>query len=235
MLQRCREYGVARALIRDVLDHLESLSPAELAGAVQIMPAEDLQAELRRRIDGALDNGDVLAWDHWLTVSIALEQAGGPNPLQVAAPAGTTRDEIERDARWAMQFLAERNPVTQRQMLRDGTRPLPQSVLDQVRLRFRAAHLIAAHERDALEVIHLRRSLAIAQVAAAQDRNLTEEWSRYASLAGAARWPTPPLRRTNPTAPGCRRPYPRMMHSAIRSGAFTTLLSLPPSKRIASE
>jgi hypothetical protein len=173
MLQRCREYGAGRVLVREVLDRLESLSPAELVSAVQIVSAGDLQAELRRRIDGSLEIGDVLAWNHWLTVSIALEQAAGPNPLQVAAP----RDEVERAALWARQFLHEHSLETQRGMLRDGTLPLPQPRLEQVRLRFRVEHLIAARERDALEVIHLRRSLAMAEVAAVadQDPDLVEE------------------------------------------------------------
>ncbi|WP_131804109.1 MULTISPECIES: hypothetical protein [unclassified Pseudofrankia] len=176
-LRRCREYGAERALIRDVLDRIESLGPTELADAVRVVTDEDLQAELRRRIDGAIDIGDVLAWDHWLSVSIALEQAGGPHSSQVVAPAGIAWDDAERDVWWARQFLDEHDVEGQRQMLRDGTLPLSRSRLERVRLRFRAAHLIAARERDALEVIHLRRSLAMAQVAAEADRDpgLAEE------------------------------------------------------------
>jgi hypothetical protein len=178
MLQRCREYGADRVLVRDVLDQLETLSPTELTRTMQIVPAEELQGELRRRIDGSLDIGDVLAWNHWLTVSIALEQAGGPNPLHVAVPAiGDVRDDVEHDADWAARFLDEHDRETQRAMLRDGPLPLPQSRLEQVRLRLRFEHLLAARDRDALEVIRLRRSLAMAQVAAAADETpeLVEE------------------------------------------------------------
>jgi len=62
-------------------------------------------------------------------------------------------------------------------MLREGTLPLAQSRLEQIRLRFRFEQLIAVRERDALEVIHLRRSLAMARVAAEadQDPDLAEE------------------------------------------------------------
>jgi hypothetical protein len=176
MLQRCSEYGADRVLVGEVLDRLEALSSTELAGAVHIAPAEDLQAELRRRIDGSIAIGDVLAWNHWLTVSIALEHAGGPDPLQ-ATPAGAVGGEAERDVLWAAQFLHEHDVDTQRALLRDGALPLPRSRLGQVLLRFRAEHLMAARERDALRVIHLRRSLAMAQVTAEadQDPDLAEE------------------------------------------------------------
>lgn len=170
ILQRHREYGAERVLVRDVLDRIESLDPTELADALAVVSGEDLQAELRRRIDGATETGDVLAWRRWVHVSIALELAAEGTPLSVVVP-----DDVERDVAWAQRFLAERDVDAQRAMLRDGPTPLPQSRLDQVNRQFQIEHLIAGRERDALRVIHLRRSIAMASVVAGDDPELTED------------------------------------------------------------
>lgn len=155
VLQRYREFGAERALAREVLDRFDLLDPATSAGGAQTVPADALQAELRRRIDGSLAIGDVRSWDHWVGVSIVLEHTAGPQPRPAAAA-----QEAGRAEGWARRFLAERDADAQLAILRAAP-PTPEE-LRRLHSRVGAAHLVAAHERDAMEVIHLRRSLALA-------------------------------------------------------------------------
>jgi hypothetical protein len=172
LLQRSREYGPNRVYVRDILDGVTP-HPVNLVEVLQTVPANELQAELRRRIDGSIEIGDYIAWDHWVNISILLEQTERGTPLEVVTDAGAN---ATLEAQWAWDFIYERDDSAQLTMLQERELPLPPSLIDRIRANLKLANLIATGERDALEVIRLRRTLGLVQVAADPDSDpaLTE-------------------------------------------------------------